>query len=72
MLQWMEFLTKTRGIYKHYQLCNGLFIEHDLDTYFRSYKCTWTECPLPSGKEMSNLSKELRGVILPHDHLVRI
>ena len=42
--------------------------EHDLDAYFLATNAPWRSAFNRMERRMSNLSKELSGVILPHDH----
>ena len=65
----MEALAKTQSIHTNCQLRNFFFNEHDLDACFIA-----TNVPKQSAfnrveRTMSNLSKALDGVILPHYHL---
>ena len=48
------------------------FIEHDLDAYFVATNAPGRSAFNRVEKRMSDLSKELSGVILPNDHLVSI
>ena len=48
------------------------FIEHDLDVYFVATNAPGRSAFNRVEKRMSDLSKELSGVIVPNDHLVSI